>query len=66
MGRLSKLAKLELPRWELDLAVAYLRGEVRSKEVALTAGIRAANVPGWVLPRLRMAWEEGTLNADKE
>ena len=62
MGRLSNLAKLEVPEWELELAMALLRGNVSVTEVQITLDKRnPGGVYSWALCRLQIAYKLGRL-----
>lgn len=56
-----------VPEEELELALAFLRGEIESPTpVAEAVGIHRGNVNAWVLIRLRRALAKGLIRVEKE
>jgi hypothetical protein len=65
MGRMPLKAKLEMPTADIEVALAWLRGEVGLAEIALRRGkFNASNSLAWVAPRLREAWRRGLIRIE--
>lgn len=62
MGRYPTISKLTMPDEEVEMALAWLRGEMSLAQIAEARGkFNASNSLAWVGPRLREAWRRGLL-----
>jgi len=67
VGRQSELAKAEMPQAEIELALAWLRGEADLAAIAAARGkFHASNSLAWVGPRLKEAWRRGMLDIKED
>lgn len=62
MGRLRLIQQISPSPEEIELALAWLRGEATLNDIAKARGkFNASNSLAWVGPRLRAAWLSGRL-----
>ncbi len=64
--------KLECTDEQLDLLLAYLRGEVKAKQMCAALKLKsgkysswATSVNSWLVPRLKRCMKEGRVDVDK-
>src|SRR5258708_4120858 len=67
MGRFTTIRGLDLPEWEIALALRWLTGELSLSGVAKARGnFNASNSLAWVAPRLRAAFAAGGVGVNKD
>ena len=67
MGRFTTIRKLEPHPGEIEMALAWLRGELTLADIAKARGkFNASNSLAWVAPRLKAAFAAGRLAINKD
>jgi hypothetical protein len=67
MGRFTTIRKLDPHPQEIDMALAWLRGDLTLVDIAKARGkFNASNSLAWVAPRLRAAFAAGRLGIKED
>lgn len=67
MGRFTIIRRLEPPVGEIEMALAWLRGDLTLSDIAKARGkFNASNSLAWVAPRLKAAFVSGRLAIKKD